>query len=391
MPTDIKKDLRELFLIRPNVVFLNHGSFGACPKPVFAAYQAWQEELERQPVEFLGRRFADLMQNAREQLGLFIGAETANLVYVPNTTTALNIVAQSLSLSPGDEVLTTNLEYGAMDRAWQAVCTRQKARYIQQTIPLPIAAPEDFVETLWQGVTPRTKVLFLSHITSITAITLPLTELTRRARSRGIITVIDGAHVPGQLPIALEELDVDFYAGNCHKWLMSPKGSAFLYARDAMQSMLHPLIVSWGDKSSIDSAFIQENEFQGTRDIAAFLSVPAAIDFFHAHNWPEVQKYCHELVLSARRKMIEISSLPATIPETGGWFQQMFAQPLPPCDSVMLQNRLYSEFNVEIPISIQHDRPYIRISIQGYNSTTDVERFTQALAALLPEVMDPPA
>lgn len=377
-------NLSKLFMIRPDVVFLNHGSYGACPRPVFETYQEWQRELERQPLEFLGRRFGSLMQNARRELGDFIGSDPANIVYIPNTTTGLNMVAKSLALDAGDEVLTTDLEYGAMDRVWGFVCESQGAHYIRKHIPLPISG-QNFIESLWDAVSARTKILFLSHITSSTALTFPISELLKRARKKGIITVIDGAHVPGQIPLDLEKLDVDFYAGNCHKWLLSPKGSAFLYSRPGMQARVRPLVISWGDKSLENSHFIQENEFQGTRDIAAFLTVPRAIEFFQTQHWTEVRENCHKLVLEARKRMIEISGLSPIAPENGGWFQQMYAQPLPPCDGEKLQKRLYDEYRVEIPITRHNGRDYIRISIQGYNTMADVDAFTNALEKLLPE------
>jgi len=198
--------LRDLFLLRPDVVFLNHGSFGACPRPVLEAYQAYQLELERQPVEFLGRRFKDLMRQARESLAAFVGAEADDLVYVPNATTGLNAVAHSLQLQEGDEVLATDHEYGALDRTWRFICGKRGARYVRRPVPLPIESSEQVVAAIWAGVTPRTRVLFVSHITSPTAIVFPAAELVWRAREAGIITIVDGAHAPGQVPLDLTAL-----------------------------------------------------------------------------------------------------------------------------------------------------------------------------------------
>jgi isopenicillin-N epimerase len=199
------------------VVFLNHGSFGACPRAVFDVYQEWQRELERQPVEFLGRRARGLLQAARGALGAYVGADPDDLVYVPNSTFALNVVARSLDLAPGDEVLGTDHEYGAMERAWRFVCEPRGARYVRQPVPLPCATPEEVVEAVWAGVTPRTRVLFVSHITSPTALTFPVAPLLRRAREAGILSVVDGAHAPGQVPLDLRAMDADFYVANCHK------------------------------------------------------------------------------------------------------------------------------------------------------------------------------
>jgi isopenicillin-N epimerase len=381
------KSLRDFFLLRPEVVFFNHGSFGACPRPVFETYQAWQLELERQPVEFLGRRFETLLRQTRQALGSFIGADADDLTFVPNATTGLNVVARSLPLKSGDEVLATDHEYGALDRTWRFVCAKRGARYIRQPVPLPITSAEEVIETIWSGVTERTRVLFVSHITSPTAIIFPVAELVRRAREAGIITVIDGAHTPGQIPLNLAELGADFYAGNCHKWMMTPKGSGFLYARREMQPLLEPLVISWGWESETPGAsrFIDEQEYQGTRDIAAYLALPAAIQFMAEHDWPSVRSECHELVRQARRRMTELTGLPPLTPDSPSWFAQMAAFPLPPCDAKLLQRQLYDRFTIEIPFVIWNNHPFVRISVQGYNTSADVAALVDGLTMLLQE------
>lgn len=377
--------LRGLFLLRPEVVFLNHGSFGACPRPVFEAYQAWQLELERQPVEFLGRRFEALMRQARQALGAFVGAEADDLTFVPNATTGLNVVARALPLKPGDEVLATDHEYGALDRAWRFVCAKKGAHYIRRPVSVPLTSTEEVVEAVWSGVTARTRVLFVSHITSPTAIIFPVAELVSRARQAGIITVVDGAHAPGQISLNLAALGADFYTGNCHKWMMAPKGSGFLYARPEVQPLLEPLLVSWGWESETPgpSRFIDEQEYQGTRDIAAYLATPAAIQFMVEHDWPAVRSRCHELVRQARRRISELTGLPPLTPDSPAWFAQMAAFPLPPCDAKLLQRKLYEKFTIEIPFITWNDRQFVRISIQGYNTETDVTALVDGLAALL--------
>ncbi|MEW6240549.1 MAG: aminotransferase class V-fold PLP-dependent enzyme, partial [Chloroflexota bacterium] len=223
--------LRRRFQLDPSVTYLNHGSFGATPRPVFRAYQRWQRELERQPVEFLGRRHNDLMRSARTSLAAYLSTQAENVVFTQNVTIALNIAARSLGLGRGDEVLGTNHEYGALDRTWRFLAKERGFAYINQSIPVPLANEGQFVETFWQGVTPRTRVIFLSHITSPTATIFPIREIIERARGAGILTVIDGAHAPGQIPLALDSLGADFYGGNLHTWLCAPKGAGFLYAR----------------------------------------------------------------------------------------------------------------------------------------------------------------
>jgi isopenicillin-N epimerase len=392
--------LRQQFLLPPDVVFLNHGSFGACPRPVFETYQAWQLELEREPVEFLARRFTDLMRHAREALAAYVGAAADELVYVPNATTGLNIVARSLPLQPGDEVLASDHEYGALDRTWRFVCARRGARYINQPLPLPVESAEQVVKTLWLAVNERTRVLFLSHITSPTALILPVAELVRRAREAGILTVVDGAHAPGQIPLDLSALGADFYSGNCHKWLCAPKGSAFLYARRDMQHLIEPLVVSWGweedrpDRSGRPvRSFVNEQEWQGTRDPAAFLSVPAAIQFQAEHDWPRVRAECHELLRDVGQRLGQLTGLPPICPDQDPtdlrnpsglhmWYAQMASFPLPPCDAAALQRRLFGEYHIEVPVIEWNGRQFVRVSVQGYNTAEDVAALAEALGGL---------
>jgi isopenicillin-N epimerase len=378
--------LREQFLIRPDVTFLNHGSYGACPRPVFERLQAWEVELERQPVEFIGRRRVGLLGEARAALASYLSADPDEVVYQPNVTQALNIVARSLPLSEGDEILTTDHEYGALDRTWKYVCQKTGARYVVQTLPSPLNDPNGVVEAVWAGVTPRTKVLFLSHITSPTAVTLPIEALIARAKAAGIWTVIDGAHAPGQIPVDLHDLDVDFYGGNCHKWLCSPKGVGFLYARRELQHLLEPLVISWGweARDPSGSRFIDEHEFQGTRDFAACLAVPDAIAFQARYEWPRVREECHALARYARTAIAELTDLPPLTPDSPVWYAQMATIPLPPGDQGALKRRLYDEYQIEIPIIDWQGQRFVRISVQGYNTRADVDRLVMALSKILP-------
>lgn len=375
----INDNLRDYFLLNPDVAFLNHGSFGACPKPVFERYQQWQLELERQPVEFLGRRSDGLLESARAALGAFLDTSGDNVIFVPNATIGVNTVARSLDLQPGDEILGTDHEYGAMNYTWQFMCKRG-ARYIQHPIPLPVTTPEALVESLWASVTPRTKVIFISHITSPTALIMPIAEICHRAREAGILTVIDGAHAPGQIPVDLEAIGADFYSGNCHKWMSAPKGAGFLYARPEHHAMLEPLIVSWGME---ESTWALINQWQGTRDISAFLTVPAAIEFQREHNWDIVREKCHALARETRQRFTELTGLEPIAPDGLGWYMQMFTAPLPDCDIVEIKRRLYDEYCVEVPLVDWKGHKMVRVSIQGYNTRDDVDRLLYGLAMLL--------
>jgi isopenicillin-N epimerase len=375
-------DLARQFLLRPDMTFLNHGSFGACPAPVFAAYQQWQRELEAQPVEFLGRRIAGLLAEARAALAMYVGCESSDdLTFVPNATHAINIVARSLDLQPGDEVLATDHEYGAVDRTWRFICGQRGAHYIRQPIALPLSDPAEVVAQLWAGVTPRTKVIVVSHITSPTALTFPVAAICARARAAGIISVIDGAHAPGQIALDMAALGADFYAGNCHKWLCAPKGAGFLYARRELQPLLQPLIVSWGWEAITPgpSPFVDHFGWTGTFDPAAYLTVPAAIAFQAAHDWDGVRAACHALLVAARDRVAALFDLPQICPAGPEWFSQLAVAPLPPCDTAALQRRLWDEHRIEIPIIQWEDRAFARISIQAYNTPEDVERLVAGL------------
>ena len=369
--------LRDEFLLDPEVTFLNHGSFGACPRAVFERYQEWQLELERQPVLFLERRLDELLAGARQTLAAYVGCDAGDLVFVPNATAGVNVAAWALGLQAGDEVLSTDLEYGALDLAWEHVCGDFGARYVRTPIPLPLTSAEEIAETIWSGVGQRTRVLFLSHHTSSTALTLPVAELCRRARERGIRTVIDGAHVPGHLPLNLRELEADFYAASCHKWLCAPKGAGFLYVRRELQSDVHPLVFSWGYEGD-DPSFIARHEQQGTRDPSAYLTVPDAIEWQREHDWDRVRERCHAL---ARRAAEELGLEPVVPGRRHGLYGQMVSLFLPDDAPSDLQERLYDQHRIEIPVAEHNGRRLIRASFQGYNDEADLERLKAALAA----------
>ena len=376
---------RRLFLLRDDVAFLNHGSFGACPQPVFAAYQDLQRELESEPVDFLAldRTLPGRMAAAREQLAVFLGAARDEIVFVPNATTGMNIVARSLPLGPGDEVLTSDHEYGAVDRTWQFVCERRGACYVRRPLPICCGDPAAVVEAVWAGVTDRTRVLSLSHVTSPTGLVLPVAELVARARERGILTVIDGAHAPGLLELDLAALGADFYTGNCHKWLMAPKGAAFLHVRAERQDLIEPLVVSWGWRSDNPgpSRFVDEQEWTGTRDYSSWLAVPAALDFWRTERWDLVRAECRALLLETRAQLLDwAQTTPLAPPEP--WLAQMATVALPAdIDPVALGRYLRQERRVEIPVFAFAGRGWLRVSIQGYNTPDDVAALMAGLRA----------
>jgi isopenicillin-N epimerase len=378
--------LREEFLLDPNVVFLNHGSFGATPRPVFEEYQTWQARMERQPVQFLATELAGHLAEAREVLGKYVNAAADDLVYVPNATFAVNAVARSLDLGPGDEVLTTNHEYGACGNVWRFLSIARGFSVVTQDIPLGLSRAE-MAERLWGGVSPRTRVIFMSHITSPTALRLPVEVICARARAAGILTLIDAAHAVGQIPLDLAALDADFYTSNAHKWLCAPKGSAFLYARRESQRLLEPLVVGWGwgeDRAlTFGSDFLDAFQWPGTDDFSAYLSVPAAIRYQEERDWPAVRRACRLLVGVALARIGRLTGLPGIYADDD--YCQLAVAPLPPiADLSAFKRRLYDDYRVEIPCIQWGELQFIRISIQAYNDQTDVDALEIALQALLP-------
>ena len=345
------------FLLDPEVVYLNHGAYGACPAPVFARYQELQRELERNPSEFLGRRFHELLAEARAALAEFVGARPEDLVFVPNATAGLNAVIRSLRFGPEDEVLTTRHEYGAVTRTWEFMGAK-----------LVYAEPGE----LAGAIGPRTKAVSVSHITSPTALVLPVEEICAAARAAGVLSIVDGAHVPGQLPLDLEQLGADIYAGNCHKWLLAPKGAAFLWARPEHQRWIEPLVISWG--YGAEASFAERHGWQGTRDPAAALTVPAAIE---AHRELDLER-CRRLAASFHDRLPPHGETPAP---------QMWASELAVDDPAALQRRLFDEHRIEVVVSGWEGKSLLRVSIAPYNEAADVERLLEALA----ECVAPPA
>ena len=381
--------LKAHFLLDPRITYLNHGSYGATPRPVFEAYQNWQLRLEREPVNFINNELSVLLKDARQALGRYLKADTDELVFVPNATFGLNVIARSLPLKPGDEVLTTDHEYGATYNLWSYICQKRGAALIKQPVSFPIASEEAMLEEIWQGVTPRTKVIFLSHITSPTALRLPVEAVCQRAHAAGLITVIDGAHAPGQINLDLDALAADFYVGNCHKWLCSPKGAAFLHTRRDRQALIEPLVVGWGwgekRKPARESAYVEAMQRLGTDDLSAYLTVPAAIEFQEQHHWPEVRARCHDLLAAALRQASELTGLCQLYPAQRAFYAQMAVIPLPSVhDLGAFTRRLYEKYRIQIPCVAWNGRQFLRISVQGYNSEEDLGALLEALSVELP-------
>lgn len=382
----MNNNLKDQFLLRKDIHFLNFGSFGATPKPIFESYQEWQKVLEAEPVQFIAFDGVEYLSTARAALAQFIHVDDKDdLVYITNPSFAVNIIAKGFPLAAGDEILATDIEYGACDRTWDYYCTQKKAVYKRQKITLPITTKEQFIEDFFKGLTPKTKAIFISHITSATALIFPVKEICAIAKSKGLITIVDGAHAPAHVDLKINELDVDFYVGACHKWMMAPKGASFLYAHKKVQSICDPLVVSWGYKAAkpSHSAFLDYHQMIGTRDFSAFLAVPKSIEFMKDHHWTEVSKQCHEMVLANAAQFYELLGTQPISPLTNEWIGQMISIPIHTKEPEVLQRKLFKEFNIEIPIMRQGEDTYMRYSINAFNSVQDLEALQNALTTII--------
>lgn len=398
--------------LRPDTIYLNHGSFGPPPRPVRQARQHWQDRLDTQPIDFFLRQYEPAWRQARQRLADFVGTSDGNLIFVDNATMAMNIVADSFPLAAGDEVLLTDHEYGAVQRIWQRACQRQGARVSTVTLPLPCRDRAELVQAVAEAMTERTRLLVVSHITSPTAIILPVAELTQMARRRGVAVAIDGPHALAQVPLALDALGCDYYTASCHKWLSGPFGTGFLYVAPRWQGQVRPSVLSWGrlPPGRVES-WSDEFLWSGTRSPAAILAVPAAIDFLSAVGWDAFRQRTHALARYARRRMLDWTQLPPLVPDDPQWYASMAHVPLPsredqghnpqggarsaqqapapPRQSCPvgdpLQERIWQALGIEVPVIEFRGRRYLRISCHLYNDHAQIDRLVEGLKRWLPQ------
>lgn len=379
-------DYSSLFLLNPDIHFLNFGSFGACPKPVFENYLYWQRQLEWEPVQMIAFDGIGYLSQSREALAKYIDVDDKDdLVYVTNPSFAVNLIAKNFQLQAGDEILTTDIEYGACDRIWQMYCRKSGALYKRQHIPLPVTTADAFADAFFSGLTSRTKAIFISHITSATGLIFPVEKIVERARALGLITIVDGAHAPAHVEVSIKKMDPDFYTGACHKWMMAPKGSSFLYAKKSRQEMLQePLVVSWGYEAikPSGSKLLDYNQMIGTRDFSAFLTVPACIEFMQQYEWTKVAECCHELALEYANAFHTCLGTTPISPLNKEWIGQMVSVPIHTNEPEKLQRLLFQEFNIEVPLMRQGTDVYLRYSIQGFNTRKNLDYLLETLKKL---------
>jgi len=375
--------MKDLFLLDDNITYLNHGSYGACPAPVFEKYQNWQRKLEEQPVQFMTKIIWENLKISRDTLGKFLGCSGEDLVLFPNPTTAVNNIIENLNLSQNDEVLMTQHEYGALVRAWLRSSKKNNFLIIQQHIDLPLHSKNMFANQFLSGVTKNTKVIFISQITSQTGLIFPVKEVCDYARQKGIITIIDGAHVPGHIDLNLSELSCDYYTGACHKWMCAPKGSSFLFVKKSLQADLRPQIMSWGEEGEDPgpSQFLMDFQWQGTKDMSAFLSIPSAINFLEDNDWREKRKVSKNLILEVSKSFRDIFGTESLFLNKD-WIGQMVSHPLPPNMTLDLKEKLWKEYMIEVPIFEWNNRKFIRVSAHFYNRASDMEILISALKSI---------
>ncbi|MBK8312297.1 MAG: aminotransferase class V-fold PLP-dependent enzyme [Chitinophagaceae bacterium] len=375
------QNLKSQFLLREDITFLNFGSFGACTKPVFERYQQYQLELEQEPVNFVTSKALKYLDHSREALGNYVNCHKNDLVYVTNPSYAVNTVAKSLDLKEGDEVLTTDLEYGACDKTWDYYCRKAKAKYVRQPIPLPIESKEHFIEAFFKGLTAKTKLIFISHITSTTGLRFPVEEICAIAKEKGILTFVDGAHAPGHILLDLQALNADYYTGACHKWMMTPKGSSFLYVRKELQSTVDPLIISWGYNAMFpsDSQFIDYHQMNGSRDLSAFLSIPAAINFMQEHDWKTVAASCRKLVQENIEPFCKLLGASPLSPVNNDFSLQLFSAEIKTTEPEQLHDLFFEKYKIQIPVMRHGDKVYLRYSINAFNDQGDMDKLFAAI------------
>lgn len=372
--------MKNLFLLDPNITYLNHGSYGSCPSSVFNDYQKLQKRLEQQPVQFMTKYLWKYLKESRDTLGTFLNCDGDDLLLFANPTTAINNVIENLNLNKGDEVLMTQHEYGALVRAWSRSSKRNNFSIVQQPVKVPVSSKKNFIKQFLAGITVNTKVVFISQITSQTGLIFPIKEICEYATKKGIVTIVDGAHVPGHIDLNISNLECDFYTGTCHKWLCAPKGSSFLYVRKSFQANIKPQVVSWGEEGDDPgpSQFQMDFQWQGTKDMSSFLSIPSAIHFIESNNWKENHKISKELILEVSE---DLKNLFGTNPlfKSEDWVGQMVSHPLPSNTPENLKEMLWEKFLIEVPVFEWKKQKYIRVSAHFYNDRNDMKTLINAL------------
>lgn len=379
--------VRAQWTLDPEAAFLNHGSFGATPRPVLDAQAKFRAEMERQPVDFLARRFPQLLEEAMAPLAAFLGAKPGNLAFVPNATTGVNAVVKSLRFEPDDELLIADHGYPAVIKTLERVAFTSGARVVQVRVPFPSrdGAGAEIVEAFLEAMTPRTRFAVVDQVTSPTALIFPIKVIVEACRERGVPVLVDGAHAPGMLPLNLESLGADFWTGNLHKWVCAPKGAGVLYVRPEWHSRIVPAVTS----HYFGGGFPIEFGWTGTADPTAYFAVPAALAFLDSLGWARLRAHNHQLARYGRAVVAKALGVESPVPDSTEFYGSMSIVPLPesipvptPDDGVAINKRLWEERRIEVPVVSFRGRGFVRLSAQAYNAPAEYERLADTLAAM---------
>lgn len=378
------QDIANLWEIRPGTHYLNHGSFGPPPRPVRQARRKFIDQLDAQPMDFYLRQYEPLLDAARTRLARFLGTSQPNLVFIENATFGMNIVADNFPLSPGDEVLINNHEYGAVHRIWNRACERSNAHLVSVQLPEKIESKGQVVDSLLRGVTDRTRLIVVSHITSATALILPIQDICDEMRRRNIAVCVDGPHAPAQVELKIDSLNCDFYTASCHKWLSASLGSGFLYANPRWHERLQPQLKSWGRLlPAIPEHWTEEFTWSGTRDPSCYLSIPAAIDLMEEIGIDNFRSRSRWLAEYGENRLIDVFGFPTMACRESGWYGSMAHVRLPEGNHESLQKMLWERHQIEVPVFPFEGKDYVRLSCHLYNSREQIDRLVDALRELI--------
>ena len=386
-PAPLRPDLNSEWLLDDRITFLNHGSFGAVPRCVFEEHNRWRLRIEAEPVELLARRAQDLLRGVKRPIGAWLGMREEDFGLVTNATEGVNTVLRSLDLRPGDELLTTTHVYNAVRQGMKYVAQRAGASYREVDVPLPVSSPEQIARLVLNALSGRTRLLVIDHITSPTALIFPVEAIITGCAQRDVEVLVDGAHAPGMLPLDVQKLGAAYYSGNLHKWACAPKGSGFLWVRPDRQANVHPLVVS----HHLGEGFAREFDWQGTRDFGAWLAIPRALQFMADLGWERVIAHNHAMAAWVQQTLCERWGVGPTSPADGSLLGSMASVPLPPPlhaltepEAQSLQQRLYDEFRIEVPIMRWGGRSLLRPCCQIYNQPAEYQRLGEVIESLVP-------
>lgn len=380
------------WLLDRHIDFLNHASFGACPRPVLEVQAKLRSQLENEPLRFFGREWEPLLDSSRNKLASFVGTQAQDLVFVPNATTGVNAVLRSLRFAPDDELLTTNHEYNACRNALDFIASYVNAKVVVADIPFPIESPEQIIKAVIEKVSPKTRLALLDHITSQTGLIFPIQQLVKELQARGVDVLVDGAHAPGMLPLNLSEIGATYYTGNCHKWLCAPKGAAFLYVKRSKQPQIRPLTISHGANSKLThkSRYQLEFDWMGTDDPTAYMCVGEAIQFMGSllpGGWNELMQRNHDLVMQGRQVICKLLDIAAPCPESmiGSMATLTVPKILEKYTYTLLHDELFDKYGIEVQVVPWQGESnlLVRISAQIYNSIEQYNNLGEALQKIV--------